>query len=77
VNDPPVIFLSIEAAGGGLHKVTATDSGAVLVDRTPNPLQAAAAALSILGWGPAVLLRFTLPISTVRTYDLGEISQMA
>jgi hypothetical protein len=28
---------------------------------TRNPLQAAAAALSVLGWGPRVLLQFTLP----------------
>jgi hypothetical protein len=65
-HDPPLIRLSIEAVGVGLHKVTATDSGAVLVDRTPNPLKAACAALRILGWGPAVLLQFTLPISTVK-----------
>jgi hypothetical protein len=75
--DPPLIRVLISAIGGGLFKVTASDSGAVLCDRTRHPLQAAAVALSILGWGARVLLQFTLPISTVKDYDLGEISQMA
>jgi hypothetical protein len=74
---PPLIRILIEAIAGGSCKVAATGSGAVLVDRTRNPLRAAAAVLSILGWGPRVLLQFTLPISTVKDYDLGEISQMA
>src|ERR1700722_5784768 len=69
---PPLIRLSIEAVGGGLFKVTTPDSGATLVDRTRQPIKAAAAALTILGWGPRVLLQFTCPISTVKDYELGQ-----
>jgi hypothetical protein len=75
--DPPLIRVLITNLAGGLYRVTTPDSGATIVDRTRNPLQAAAAALSVLGWGPRVLLQFTLPLSAVRTYDRGEISQMA
>jgi hypothetical protein len=74
---PPLIKVLITDLAGGLYKVTTPDSGATIVDRTRHPLRAAAAALSILGWGPRVLLQFTLPISTVKDYELGEISQMA
>jgi hypothetical protein len=64
-HDPPLIRLLISDRGGGLYQVTTPDSGATIVDRTRNPLQAACAALRILGYGPAVLLGLTLPISTV------------
>jgi hypothetical protein len=64
-HSPPIIHVRITDIGAGLSKVTASDSGAVLVDRTRNPLQAACAALSILGYGPACLLGITLPLSTV------------
>jgi hypothetical protein len=72
-----MIRVLISAIGAGLFKVTTPDSGATLVDRTRHPLRAAAVALSVLGWGPRVLLQFTLPLSTVKDYELGEISQMA
>jgi hypothetical protein len=65
-HDPPLIRLLISSIGGGFYQVTTPDSGATLVDRTRSPLKAACAALRILGWGPAVLLQFTLPISTVK-----------
>jgi hypothetical protein len=64
-NTPPLIRLTVSAAGEGHYGVTATDSGAVLVDRSPSPLRSAAAACRVLGYGPAVLLEFVLPISTI------------
>jgi hypothetical protein len=64
-HDPPLIRLLISSIGEGLYQVTTPDSGATIVDRTPNPLKAACAALRILGYGAAVLLEITLPISTV------------
>jgi hypothetical protein len=66
VNDhsPPIIYVRITDLAGGLYSVTTPDSGATLVDRTRNPLEAACAALHILGYGPACLLGITMPIST-------------
>jgi hypothetical protein len=72
VNDPPMIRLRVSeatAAREGVYQVTTPDSGAVLVDRTSNPLQAAAAALKILGYGPRVLVECMLPLSAI-TKDL-------
>jgi hypothetical protein len=69
---PPLIKVLITDLSGGLYSVTTPDSGATLVDRTRNPLRAACAALSILGYGERCLLQLTLPISTVKDYELGE-----
>jgi hypothetical protein len=65
MNDPPLIRLTVDEVPGG-YSVSTPDSGATLVDCTRNPIQAACAALTILGYGPRVLVEFTLPIEALQ-----------
>ncbi len=64
MGDPhPLIPIRIDPTEGGRWRVTAGE--AVLADAAKFPVQAARRALAILGYGPACLVQFTLPIRDI------------